>query len=85
MKAVQEELERAAITIELESGEGTFNVQGAGSDKITITVTIESHAVTGNMEQDLDGEKIEYLRKRKSINPSLRSCLNRLFSVETLM
>jgi len=48
MKAVQKELERAAITIELESGEGTFNVQGIGSDKITITVTIESHAVTGN-------------------------------------
>ena len=51
MEAVQEELKRAAITIELEGGEGRFDVQGIGSDKITITVTIESHAVTGNLKK----------------------------------
>ena len=42
MKAVQEELKRTGVAIELESGEGKFDIQGAGSDTITITVTIEN-------------------------------------------
>ena len=51
MKAVQEELKRTGVAIELESGEGKFDIQGAGSDTITITVTIESHAVSGNLKK----------------------------------
>ena len=57
MKATVKELERTGIIMKLEGGEGKFSIQDAGSDKIIITVTIESHAVTGNMEQDLDGKK----------------------------
>lgn len=45
MKAIVKELKRAAIAIELEGGEEKFSIQGVGSDTITITVTIESHAV----------------------------------------
>ena len=50
VKAVQEELKRLGVTIELESGEGTFNIQGVGSNTIIVTVTIESHAVVSSGE-----------------------------------
>lgn len=54
MEATVKELERAGITMKLEGGEGTFNVQGAGSDTITITVIIESHAVvSGNQKNNI--------------------------------
>ena len=45
MKAVEKELKRAGIVMELEGGEGNFNIQNVGDTKITITATIESHAV----------------------------------------
>jgi hypothetical protein len=45
MKAVEKELKRAGIAVELEGGEGKFNIQNVGDTKITITATIESHAV----------------------------------------
>ena len=45
MKAVETELKRAGIAMELEGGEGKFDIQNIGDTKVTITVTIESHAV----------------------------------------
>ena len=52
MEAIVKELKRAAIAIELESGEGIFTIENIGDSKITITVTIESHAVvTGNQKK----------------------------------
>ena len=48
IKAIQKELKRAAIAIELEGGEGKFDIQGVGSDAITVIITIESHAVVSS-------------------------------------
>ena len=45
MKAVQTELKRAGVAMELEGGEGRFAIEGIDDSKITITVTIESHAI----------------------------------------
>lgn len=53
MEAIHKELKRTGVVIELESGEGKFDIQGVGSDTITITMTIRSHAVLsfGNQKE----------------------------------
>jgi hypothetical protein len=45
MKAIQEELKRTGVTMELEGGEGTFNIQDIGDSKVTLTVIIESNTI----------------------------------------
>ena len=45
MKAIQEELKRIGVTMELEGGEGTFNIQDIGDSKVTLTVIIESNTI----------------------------------------
>lgn len=46
MKAVETELKRTGVTVELEGGKGTFDIENIGDSKITIQVTIESDAVS---------------------------------------
>ena len=45
MKAIQEELKRTGVTMELEGGEGTFDIQDIGDSKVTLTVIIESNTI----------------------------------------